>query len=64
VRPRHDHDTTPQHNLVKDESAEGQKWAEAGGSFLERKTDGRLIFGGMVRGEAGPEVKQWTMRRA
>ena len=61
-RPR----PTPQANLVKDESAVGQKWAEAGsdGSFLERKADGQLIFGGVVRGEAGPEVKQWTMRRA
>ena len=60
---------------MKDESAEGQKWAEAGtdslaahgiasSSFLERKADGKLIFGGVVHGEWGPEVKQWTMRRA
>ena len=66
VRPHHDHCTTPQVNLVKDESAEGQKWAAAGTgiSYLEKKKDGQLIFGLEVFGEAGAEIKPFRMQRA
>ena len=66
VRPHHDHCTTLQVNLVKDESAEGQKWAAAnpGISCLEKKKDGQLIFGLEVHGEWGAEVKPFRMQRA
>ena len=52
--------------MVKDESAEGQKWAAAGTgiSYLEKKKDGQLIFGLEVFGEAGAEIKPFRMQRA
>ena len=73
MRPHHNHCTTPQVDLVKDESAEGQKWAAAGKyersspasvSRLEKKKDGQLIFSLELYGEAGPELKPFRMQRA
>ena len=51
---------------MQEESAEGQKWAEASGNgeYLVKRNDGQLIFGGAVRGEWGVEIKQWKMHRA
>ena len=62
--------TAPQVDLKKDESVtEGQKWisepsAQGCIQYLEKKPDGQLIFGGMVTGEWGEEIKPWKMQRA